>query len=87
MTRLARAGRLAGHLGGHLGGRVGGLDVLVGLSSQQGARRNAAGAAAVLLRRRQEREQVEAFLAQHGQAAYGEAVRPVSSGDVRTGTA
>jgi hypothetical protein len=48
--------------GGHLAGRLSGLDVLVGLGSQQAARRNAATASALLLRRREEREQVEAFL-------------------------
>lgn len=44
--------------------RLAGNGVLGQLSSQQVARRNAATAAALMLRRRQEREDVEAFLAQ-----------------------
>jgi hypothetical protein len=44
--------------------RYGGLGGVVSVGSQQVARRNAATASAVLLQRRQEREDVDAFLAQ-----------------------
>ncbi|MDQ4085119.1 MAG: hypothetical protein M3165_04810 [Actinomycetota bacterium] len=44
--------------------RYSGLGALAGVGSQQVARRNAATAAALLLQRREEREAVDAFLAQ-----------------------
>ncbi len=44
--------------------RLGGIGAFAQLGSQQVARRNAATAAATLMRHREEREAVEAFLAQ-----------------------